>query len=48
MEDMLMFMEKYYPRSALVEEAARDKLGIYDYDPNLYAGGGIASLLKKK
>jgi len=47
MEDMLMFMEKYYPRSGLVEEAYRDKLGTYDYDKNLYAGGGIAGLLKK-
>ena len=47
MEDMLMFMEKYYPSSALLEEAARDKMGIYDYDPNLgynYAGGGIAGI----
>ena len=48
MEDMLMFMEKYYPRSALLEEAGRDKLGTYDYDPNLYATGGIASLNVKK
>jgi hypothetical protein len=44
MEDMLYFMEKYYPRSGLVEEAYRDKLGTYDYDPNLYAGGGIAGI----
>jgi hypothetical protein len=47
MEDMLMFMEKYYPSSALLEEAARDKMGTYDYDPNLgynYAGGGIAGI----
>ena len=47
MEDMMYFMEKYYPRSALIEEAYRDKLGTYDYDRNLYAQGGIASLLKK-
>ena len=44
MEDMLYFMEKYYPRTGLVEEAARDKLGTYDYNPNLYAGGGIAGV----
>ena len=47
MEDMLMFMEKYYPNSGLLEEAARDKMGTYDYDPNLgynYAGGGIAGI----
>ena len=37
-------MEKYYPRSALIEEAYRDKLGTYDYNPNLYAGGGIAGI----
>jgi hypothetical protein len=47
MEDMLYFMEKYYPRTALIQEAARDVLGTYDYDPNLYAEGGIASLKKK-
>ena len=44
MEDMLYAMEKYYPRSALIEEAYRDKLGTYDYNPNLYAGGGIAGI----
>ena len=48
MEDMLMYMEKYYPRSALIDEAGRDKMGTYDYDPELYAEGGIASLMKKK
>ena len=47
MEDMLYAMEKYYPRSGLIEEAYRDKLGTYDYDRNLYAQGGIVSLLKK-
>ena len=47
MEDMLEFMKKYYPSSALLEEAARDKMGTYAYEPNLgynYAGGGIAGI----
>ena len=48
MEDMLYFMEKYYPRTALIQEAARDVLGTYDYDPELYAEGGIVSLNVKK
>jgi len=48
MEDMLDFMGKYYPRSALLDEAARDKMGIYDYDPELYAGGGIAGVRRPK
>jgi len=47
MEDMLEFMKKFYPSSALNVEAARDKLGTYDYDPDLLATGGIASLKKK-
>mgnify|MGYP003656855629 CR=1 FL=1 len=48
MEDMLEYMKEYYPRSALIQEAARDVLGTYDYDPELYAEGGIVSLNVKK
>ena len=71
MEDMLMYMEKNYPGSGLIQEALREvakekelekwvdtgfgrekrkvktDMGSYDYDPNLLATGGIASLMKK-
>jgi len=71
MEDMLMYMEKNYPGSGLIQEALREvakekevekwvdtgfgrekrkvktDMGSYDYDPNLLATGGIASLKKK-
>ena len=72
MEDMLMYMKKNFPSTALRDEALRTKIenlkekeqwvdtgwgrkkkkvkkdmGIYDYDPDLLATGGIASLMKK-